>query len=312
MSEGNACYLSFHAEEVLRTMVEEKSVAEKESLSARQVTERPFCELLREELRGELLFLDFDHVEAMTDEATVLFEKCISSFWGRNRICLFHMTAFVKEQVRTILEKLGILCALLPGSDGSFWGEVPGGDTISEELPEGSTDGREPGSGKGLTEEAVLNRVNEIKEGNLFILMEDGIKGKYFDIVRILKDGELCMYYFFYCLAMKLVYAGMVSGRSAENNNICFVPDNEQSVVIAKELAGLLGADAITEFPSAGLLQEKKQYIVVRDVIHMSCELDGLTAAATGCGAQIKGAVSLLDIQTGIGSIKNRVSLYTI
>lgn len=314
MSEGNACYVSLHAEEVLRTGLETYGAAEELSLQARQVTERPFCELLREELREELIFLDFERIEAMTAEATTCFEKCISAFWEKNHICLFHMTDFVKEQVRTVLEKLGILCTLLPGNDGGFWGELPGGDIISGELAKGSavSDGGAPESSKALTEEAVLERVHEIKESNLLILMEDGPKGKCFDIARIQKDGELCMHYFFYCLAMELVQAGMVSERVSDNHDICFVPDNVQSVAIAKGLAGLLGADAITVFPSAGLLQEKRQYIVVRDVIHMSCELDGITAAATGCGAQIKGAVSLMDIQTRIGNIKNRVSLYTI
>lgn len=50
----------------------------------------------------------------------------------------------------------------------------------------------------------------------------------------------------------------------------------------------------------------------MRDVLHMSCELDRLCTAISLDGGQVKGVACLVDIYTGVGSRKNRVSLHTI
>lgn len=305
MNEGDFCYVNLHAEEVIR---EHGSIAgirtdggqeETENLSENMQKENcdVFAEMLKEAPQKNQLLVDFDGFGELTEEIAGQFGNCMEELQREeNRICLLSMTAQVAGYVKAELTKRGITCDFLAYKDepAYFWGYVA------------------ESSGAYGKEAEMTAKADAILKSNLYILMGEGPKGKRFDLLRIIGDGELCPYYFFYCLSRKLIKAGLVSADEAANRNICFVPDNAESVVMAEALANLLGADAVLQHPMTEALAKHKDYIITRDVLHMGCELDGLSAAIVGVGAEVKGVACLVDIHTGIGKAKNKVSLHTI
>ncbi|MDE6063123.1 MAG: hypothetical protein K2G20_00835, partial [Lachnospiraceae bacterium] len=171
-----------------------------------------------------------------------------------------------------------------------------------------------PSSSAGDIRQAALceKAIHDIHMDNLMILMEESPKGKTFQIDRLLQDGEKCLYYFFYRLAMRLVEKGMVDSCGKNRDKLCFVPDNPPAIPIAKALAVFLGTKVQCDEAQDGRFRPDMEYIIVRDVFHMSCELDRLSAAISLSGGQVKGVACLVDIYTGVGDRKNRVSLHTI
>lgn len=169
-------------------------------------------------------------------------------------------------------------------------------------------------SGARDTCQALLceKAIRDIHMDNLLILMEESPKGKTFQIDKLLQDGETCLYYFFYRLAMRLVEEGMAKPFGENRSRLCFVPDNSPATSIAKALAVFLGAEMKCIEEENGRFRADLEYIIVRDVFHMSCELDKLSTAISLSGGQVKGVACLVDIYTGVGDRKNRVSLHTI
>lgn len=305
MNEGNFCYVNLHAEEVLRKhgsivgIRTDGGQEETENLSENMQKETcdVFAEMLKEAPQKHHMLVDFDGFGELTEETAGRFGSCMEELLrAENRICLLSMTAQAAGRAKEELTKRGISCDFFAHKDepACFWGCVG------------------EGSGACGKEAEMPAKADDIIKSNLFILMGEGPKGKRFDLPRIIGDGELCAYYFFYCLAQRLIKAGLVSADETANRNICFVPDNAEAVIMAEALAGLLGTGAILQYPATEALAGNQDYIIVRDVLHMGCEPDGLSAAIVGVGAEVKGVACLVDIHTGIGKVKNKVSLHTI
>ena len=271
MNEGTSFYVNFHAEEVLRKQQEKKSdQAELEQVM--KLTEAPILELKQETLQGEEVFLDFDRIKELTKKAVECLDEFLPGLMKENRVHILNLSGTAKRQVEDILVR---------------W-----------DLPFEAPD------------DAKMKQVDEIIKSNLFILMENGQKGRCFDIYRLLRDGENCMYYFFYLLAKKMQAEELV--KEELKGRLCLIPGNEQALVMTECLGGLLGIDVFADFQKKEVWKDKSTCIIVRDVIHMSSELDVPAAQAAGRGVQVRGAVCLVDILTGLKPVHRRVSLHTI
>ena len=153
--------------------------------------------------------------------------------------------------------------------------------------------------------------IKGIHVDNIMILVEDGARGKNLNLERLLADGEFCMYYFLYRLAIKMIEENEVFRDEELRNRICLVPHNEAAVLMVQILSRFLHVQAWEE-PKENNVSPEREYIIIRDVIHMFFELDGITAFITGAGAKVRGSACFLNIDTGVGSVRNRVSLHTI
>ena len=163
-----------------------------------------------------------------------------------------------------------------------------------------------------LTGEQCFKILYEIHADNLRILVADGSKGKSLDLKRLLEDGEDCVYYYFYRLAQRMVEEKLVHTEPSRNQEIFLAAGNDAGYYLARELSRILGTNVCTEKNIVVKPGDNNKYIIVRDVIHMFCELNRLTTLIEGKGGFVSGASCLIDINTGVGSRKNRVSFYTI
>ena len=249
------------------------------------------------DIRNERLFIDFEGILRHQNDGEQDMQKTLELLCSRqNTVYLMNIV----EETGIFLEKglgqKGIAVQREQAKGGGWFCEVPG------------LQGKRNVHQAALCEKAI----HDIHMDNLLILMEESPRGKTFQIDRLLKDGETCLYYFFYKLAMRLLEEGLANPFGENRDKLCFVPDNPPAVPIAKALAVFLGAQVKCDERSNGRFRADWDYIIVRDVLHMSCELDRLCTAISLDGGQVKGVACLVDIYTGVGSRKNRVSLHTI
>ena len=151
----------------------------------------------------------------------------------------------------------------------------------------------------------------EIHYDNLRILVTDGPKGKSLDMKRLLKDED-CIYYYCYRLTRKMADLGLVSLDPENNRDICLIAGNEPGHYVAKVLSKILGNPVCVDEDLLEVSRDINKYIIVRDVIHMYCELNKLNSLIKGVNGLVVGACCLIDINTGVGNRNNRASYYTI
>lgn len=151
----------------------------------------------------------------------------------------------------------------------------------------------------------------EIHYDNLRILVTEGPKGKSLNMKRLLKDED-CIYYYCYRLTRKMADLGLVSLDPENNREICLIAGNEPGNYVAKVLSKILGNPVCIEEDLMEMSRDINKYIIVRDVIHMYCELNRLNSLIEGVNGLVVGACCLIDINTGVGNRKNRASYYTI
>lgn len=165
---------------------------------------------------------------------------------------------------------------------------------------------------KKLKIEKGMEIIKDIQVDNLKLLIEEGPKGKSLNVRKIIQDHEDYLYYYIYCLTQKMIEESLVSADCRMNQDVYLITENEYGYQLALELAKFLGTKVVKE---ADILREShihKEFIIVRDVIHMFCELNKLTTLLEGMNATIRGSVSLIEINTGVGKRKNKVSYYQI
>ncbi|MDE6128198.1 MAG: hypothetical protein K2G16_03290 [Lachnospiraceae bacterium] len=249
------------------------------------------------DIQNERLFIDFEGILQRQIGGEEDIQKMLEHLHSReNTVYLMNIVEETGIYLEKGLEKKGIAMQREQAEGGEWFCEVfP---------PNGERDIRQA----AMCEKAI----HDIHMDNLLILMADSPKGKTFPIDRLLRDGETCLYYFFYRLAMRLVEKGMAKPFGENRDWLCFVPDNPPAIPIAKALAVFLGAEVKCDEEQKSRFRADREYIIVRDVFHMSCELDRLSTAISLSGGQVKGVACLVDIYTGVGDRKNRVSLHTI
>lgn len=249
------------------------------------------------DIRNERLFIDFEGIfQRQNDEVKDIQETLELLHSRQNTVYLMNIVEETGIHLEKGLEKKGIAVQREQAAGGEWFCEVSSFNYTRN------------------THQAALceKAIHDIHMDNLLILMEESPRGKTFQIDRLLKDGETCLYYFFYRLAMRLVEEGMAKPSGENKDKLCFVPDNLPAIPIAKALAVFLGARVQCDGAEKQKFRPDMDYIIVRDVFHMSCELDRLNTAISLNGGQVKGIACLVDIYTGVGDRKNRVSLHTI
>lgn len=297
MNSNADYYINLHGEQVI--MQAERSVREETDRILQKETAPAgiMRKLAATDLRNERLFIDFEGIMRRQDDGEEDIQRTLELLHSRqNTVYLMNIVKETGICLEKGLEKKGI----------AMQGEqAEGGEWFFEVLPL---------SGAGDMHQAAVceKAIHDIHMDNLLILMEESPRGKTFHIDRLLRDGETCLYYFFYRLAMRLVEEGLAKPFGENGDRLCFVPDNPPAVPIAKALAVFLGAEVICGEAQNGRFRRDMDYIIVRDVLHMSCELDRLYTAISLDGGQVKGAACLVDIYTGVGERKNRTSLHTI
>ena len=165
---------------------------------------------------------------------------------------------------------------------------------------------------KKLKIEKGMEIIKAIQVDKLKLLIEEGPKGKSLNVRKILQDHEDYLYYYIYCLTQKMIEEGLVSADCRMNHDVYLITGNEYGYQLALELAKFLGTKVLTEDDIMRESHIHKEFIIVRDVIHMFCELNKLTTLLEGKNATIRGSASLVDINTGVGKLKNKVSYYQI
>lgn len=249
------------------------------------------------DIRNERLFIDFEGIfQRQNDEVKDIQETLELLHSRQNTVYLMNIVEETGIHLEKGLEKKGIAVQREQAAGGEWFCEV---SSLNH---------------TGNTHQVALceKAIHDIHMDNLLILMEESPRGKTFEIDRLLKDGETCLYYFFYRLAMRLVEEGMAKPSGENKGKLCFVPDNLPAIPIAKALAVFLDAEVECNGVEKHRFCPDMEYIIVRDVFHMTCELDRLNTAISLSGGQVKGVACLVDIYTGVGDRKNRVSLHTI
>lgn len=249
------------------------------------------------DIRNERLFIDFEGIFQRQSDGEKDIQETLELLHSRqNTVYLMNIVEETGIHLEKGLEKKGIAMRREQAAGGEWFCEVSSFNHTRN------------------THQAALceKAIHDIHMDNLLILMEESPRGKTFQIDRLLKDGETCLYYFFYRLAMRLVEEGMAKPSGENKDKLCFVPDNLPAIPIAKALAVFLGAKAQCDGAEKQKFRPDRDYIIVRDVFHMSYELDRLSTAISLSGGQVKGVACLVDIYTGVGDRKNRVSLHTI
>ena len=249
------------------------------------------------DIQNERLFIDFGGVLQQQSDGDKEIQETLELLHRRkNTVYLMNIVEEAGIRLEKGLEKKGIVMQREQAEGGGWFCEVSPSN-----------------SARDIRQAALCEKaIHDIHMDNLLILMEESPKGKTFQIDRLLQDGENCLYYFFYRLAMRLIEKGMVEPFGKNRDKLCFVPDNPPAVPIAKALAVFLGTEVQCEEAQNGGFRPDMEYIIVRDVFHMSCELDRLSTAISMSGGLVKGVACLVDIYTGVGNRKNRVSLHTI
>lgn len=294
MNAGENNYVHLHGEQAVRKVKSGCAVAVRNAVLTGEYILDALQELSEEGLRGERLILDFGGVGDVEEQV----KEALADLFAQlkeadNRLYLIRMSEAVKDIMSAILQEEEIVFREEQGEEEDWY-------CITDDSEE------------KMSPEECLKLAESIHVDNLMILVEDGPKGKSMDIRRLLDDGEYCVYYFIYRLAVKLVKEKLVSPEPAENGDICLIPDNASAEYICNELAAILGVKVQGEAALKRIRKVQYRYLIVRDVIHMFCELNRLSAVLASKGTEPEGSVCLLDINTGVGSRKNRVSFHTI
>lgn len=297
MNSNADYYVNLHGEQAI--MYAESGIGEgtDRTWQEGQVTAGVMQRIADTDIRNERLFIDFAGILRHQNDGEQDMQKTLELLCSRqNTVYLMNIVEETGIFLEKGLRQKGIAVQREQEEGGGWFCEVPGLH------------------GKRDIHQAALCKkaIHDIHMDNLLILMEESPRGKTFQIDRLLRDGETCLYYFFYKLAMRLLEEGMAGPPEENRGKLCFVPDNPPAVPIAKALAVFLGAQVKCDEGSNGRFRADWDYIIVRDVLHMSCELDRLCTAISLDGGQVKGVACLVDIYTGVGSRKNRVSLHTI
>lgn len=187
MNVGENNYVHLHGEQAVRKVKSGCAVAVRNAVLTGDYILDTLQELLGEGLDGERLLVDFGgigEVEASAREG--LAELFAQMQEKNNRLCLIRMSEAVKNSMSVILREEEISFREEQGEEEDWYCIT--GD--SEEK---------------MTAEECLKLAESIHVDNLMILVEDGPRGKSMDIKRLIQDGEYCIYYFIYRLAVKLV-----------------------------------------------------------------------------------------------------------
>lgn len=294
MSLKNSSYISLHGEQVIRDSRQEET---KERNRKRYTgTDRLTSDVAREVaevmIKDMCLLLDFSHIRQADEDTLCVLGHALQMWKQDNDIYLFHVDEMLKSELEHTLSSCGISYHTLTETDGEYCIVAGRG-------------------GERLSPAQCEERRQEIQKEDLLILMHDSSKGKYFDIERLLADNEHCLYYFFYCLAMKLEQEGICPLTGSDRDWYMITPENEAGAYIAENVGRYMGLGVVKRLEKE-TVQECMNYIAVRDVIHMSAELDRIIAITTRKGASLKAGACLVDIYTGVGSRNYRVSLHTV
>ena len=253
-------------------------------------------EIGEEKLENERILIDFTDIDGMTETVVSALCRVLADMKeSHNEVYLLKMSRQMKDELCTGLRKAGIAPLEKTNRQDEWYCEIP----VNNDQD-------------GLTIEECEKLKTEIQRDNLLILMDDAPTGKAFDIKRLLEDREYCIFYYIYQLAVKMAREGLVSYDPSQNGDLCLVPDNSSGEYICRELHIVLGAGVRTEEDLKTKVEPGKKYYIVRDVIHMFCELNRLGTVLAQDGESITGSLCLLDIHTGVGARINRVSFHTI
>ena len=293
MSLRSNCYISLHGEQVIwdSKQADLTGRSRKRHTGTDRLAKAVAEEVAKATIKDMCLLLDFSHICSGDEETLRTLGHAVQKWKKDNEIYLFH----VEEALKKGLEQALLCCEVsyhtMTEDDGRFCIAVVRGERLS---PTQCEECRQ-----------------EIQREDLLILMHESPRGKYFDIERLLADNEHCLYYFFYCLAMELEQAGVCPLEGPDREWYRIIPENEAGIYIAENLGKYMGLGVEKKLEKE-TVQECMNYITVRDVIHMSAELDRIVAITTRKGASLKAGACLVDIYTGVGSRNYRVSLHTI
>ncbi len=251
-------------------------------------------QIREEEIQKERLFIDFSGTCIWeSDDQNIIIKMILNLRESENEIYLIKLSENIRKTMELRLRNAGIGFERECSQDGEYYYSILG-------------DGKEH-----LTVIECDTIIKGIHVDNIMILVEEGAKGKNLNLERLLADGEYCMYYFLFRLAMKMTEENEVFRDEENRSKIILVPHNEAAVLMVQVLARFLHVQA-WEAPKENMISSEWEYIIIRNVIHMFFELDGIIAYITKAGARVRGSACLLDIHTGVGSIRDRVSLHTI
>lgn len=296
MNTGENFYCHLMAEQVLSEVMEQPNDRQKRGLLEETVSSTIVRDILDEALSYVRVFLDTSGIVYF--DSTVLnnlLDVTESLLDSQNEVLFVGEREEIKEALKSGIQKRKYE-TWEEFSQKSGWFLAIGNSRYL----------------KQMGAEHCYEIIRRIHYDNLRILVAEGPKGKTLDMKRLLEDGEDCVYYYCYKLALKMVKEKLVFSDSIQNKKICLVAGNDAGYYVVRELSKILGTNKCTEKDIVVKPVEMDKYIIVRDVIHMFCELSRLTAMIEGSGGLVGGSACLIDINTGVGSRKNRVSLYTI
>ena len=293
MNEGENYYVSLHGEWILRGPQTDKNG---ENLLRGKAEKEVFRKIIKEDLNRKRVFLDFVYIEEFAEGGYGELECLIKQLINREnevylldikRECAGWVKIFLSNEEIDYVEGIG-------EKDSGCFGMVRRATGIHL-----------------LTVSECRECVERIHKENLLILMEEGSQGKFFDLERLIADGEFCLEYFFYKLAVKMVVQDVASANPKENGNVGIMAVHKPARILVEKLKDLLGITVLTE-ENTKKRKMIKQVVLARDVIHMSYEISHPAVKMAENNMVVKGAVCLVDIHTGFGQRKDYTSLYTI
>lgn len=294
ISEGENHYVCLHAETAMRLRMMGDAYAAK-CLQNHVLFWDTTEEIIQEEFSGGNLFLDFAKLEeAENGVAKLLVDAMLHWFsCGCDVYFLRIEPSFYQHMKRELerLRKYGCLI-IMPDADEKI------AIRFAKTPPEERCD------------IWIRNTLRRIDQENIMILREETPAGKKIPVVRLLAQEEHCLIYFFYRMAMRMIESQMCHCGYEENKGIYLMPVNEDAIPIAMELAAFLNMEIVE--PQEESVKPGGRYIIVRDVIRLTCQQNSLNAMIRSAGGEPAGAVCLLDIYTGMGAKEKRVSFYTI
>lgn len=293
ISEGESHYICMHAETAMYLRLKGEGFAE-QCLQNRILFRETTEETVDQEFSEEKLFLDLSYLQVMEEGVAELLINAMQKWISCNcEVYLIKTEPELYEGLKPELECLRSAGHLTVTKDAYNKIIIRFTGTPPEER----------------NENWIKNTVHHIHKENIMLLREETPSGKKIPVVRLLAQEENCLIYFFYRMAVRMVESGMCHATYEENRNYFLLPLCGDAVPVAMELAAFLHMEVADEEKN---LQAEAKYIIVRDVIRMTCQQNAITRRARAAGAEIVGAVCLLDIYTGIGAKEKRVSFYTI
>lgn len=294
ISEGENHYICVHAETTMYLRLKGDTYAE-ECLQNHTLFLDTAREIVDQEFSGGELFLDFDRI--LQSEAGVpklLVDAMLQWFLEDCEIYFLNVEPSFYQELKRQLERLRTYGCLIimPDADGKIHIRLA-------KMPPGER-----------WDHRVRNTLRRIDQENIMILREETPAGKKIPVVRLLAQEENCLIYFFYRMATRMIKKQMCNCGWAENKGIYLMPVDEDAIPIAMELAAFLHMEIVE--PKAENIKHSGKYIIVRDVIRLTCQQAPYYIMIRSAGGEPVGAVSLLDIYTGLGAKENRVSFYTI